>query len=168
MRPVGIAAIKAGIIPEETLDEFKRWGVLPPSKEYDLSPFDSIERAVEGIQEAIESEEQVRLQTTDLDLLRWYLDERNQRRGRLVLVDSDTEERATKTVSFSTIPGSGKIVFPWIADSIVELMTNGLTYLSYKDQDRNVRVRFTDVEEMYFGSVKAFMVCTGQEYEKHE
>lgn len=168
MRPVGVAAIRAGIIPEETLDEFKRWGALPTSKEYDLTPFPSIERAVEGIQEAIESEEQVRLQTTDLDLLRWYLDEKNQRRGRLVLVDSDTEERAVKTISFSVVPSSGKIIFPWVAESIIEMMTNGLTYLSYKDKDQNVRVLFTDVEEMYFGSVKAFMVCTAQEYVKDE
>ena len=168
MRPVGVAAIKAGIIPEETLDEFKRWGALPTMAEHDLKPFESIEDAVEGIQEAIESEEQVRLQTTDLDALRWYLDERNQRRGRLVLVDSDTEERATKTITFSVLPASGKLVIPWITESIIDMMSNGLTYLSYKDKDENVRVYFSDVEEMYFGSVKAFMMCTGKEYTKDE
>jgi len=168
MRPVGVAAIKAGIIPEETLDEFRRWGALPSIEEHDLSPFDSIEQAVEGIQEAIESEEQVRLQTTDLDALKWFLDPRNQRRGRLVLVDSETEERATKTITFSLMPVTGRIIIPWMAESIVDMMANGLTYLSYKDEGENVRVYFTDVEEMYFGSVKAFMVCVGKEYVKDE
>ncbi len=169
MRPVGVAAIRAGIIPEETLDEFRRWGMLPRGGEHNLRPFESIEDAVEGIQQAIESEEQVRLQTTDLDALRWYLNEKNQKKGRLVLVDSDTEERATKTITFGVLPASGKVIIPWIAESIVELMTNGLTYLSYKDSDGSVyRHYFEDVEEMYFGSVKAFMLCKSKEYVKDE
>lgn len=168
MRPVGVAAIKAGIIPEDTLNEFRRWGALPTQEEHDLEPYDSIEAAVYGIQEAIESEEQVRLQTTDLDALKWFLDARNQRRGRLVLVDNDTSERATKTITFCLMPATGKIIIPWMAESIVDMMANGATYLSYKEKDENVRVYFTNVEEMYFGSVKAFMMCTGKDYVKDE
>jgi hypothetical protein len=141
---------------------------MPDPKEHELHPFDTVEQAVEAIQQAIESEEHVRLQTTDLNLLRWFLDENNQRKGRLVLVNDRTGERATKTITFAVAPPAGKFIIPWVAESITDMMTNGQTYLGYKDGGVNCRVYFEDVEEMYFGEVKAFMVCVGKEYEKDE
>ncbi len=163
MRPVGIAAIRAGIIPEEALDEFQRWGALPKPDEHELHPFEDIEQAVIAIQDALDSEEQVRLQTTDLDLLRWYLDKNNHIKGRLVVVNGLTGKRATKTITFAIAPPAQKYVIPWSDESIEEVLTNGQTYLSYKKDDTNVRVYFDAAEDMYFGEVKVFVVCSGKE-----
>lgn len=168
MRPLGIAAIRAGIIPEETLDEFQRWGVMPNPKEHELHPFDDIEQAVMEIQRALDSEEQVRIQTTDLDVLRWYLDKENQIKGRLVIVNELTGERATKTVTFAIAPPADKYIIPWTSDSIVEILTNGQTYLSYKVDGVNHRVHFDEAEDLYFGDLKAFVVCMGREAEQDE
>ena len=164
MRPIGVAAIKAGLVSDDTLKEMKRWGLLPVGANDDLTPYASADAAIEGIREALESEEQVRIQTTDLDALHWYLNIENQRKGRLVLADTETGEKGSKTIVFSIFTPANKVLIPWVSESITELMLNGDSYLSYKDDDgTNKRIRFKDVEELYFGATKAFMACVPEE-----
>lgn len=115
------------------------------------------------IQEALESEEQSRLQSTELDLLKWFLQPQNQRKGRLVLIDPRMGTRASKTVTFC-VDAKGRYAIPWTSESIKDLMTNEHSYLSYKDEDgKNLRVFFMDLEDIYFGDVKAFMTCSSED-----
>jgi hypothetical protein len=161
MRPIALAAIRAGLIDESTVAQFKRWGMIP--RELDTSVLEDVDLAIERIQYALEDEEQVRLQSTDLDILQYYLDRRNQQKGQLVIVDTNTETKATKTVVFAVRSHIGRrqYIIPWVSESILEIITNGRTYLRYASDGKNVKVFFAEVAEMYFGEAKAFMVCDG-------
>jgi len=161
MRQLALAAVRAGIIDESIVTQMKRWGMVP--RDLDTSVLEDRDLAIERIQYALEDEDQVRLQSTDLDILRSWLDQKGQLRGQLVVVDTDKDSKATKTVTFSvrTRLQQPQYIIPWISESIAEILTNGKTYLRYSVDGKNVKVFFTEVNEMFFGDVKAFMVCTG-------
>jgi len=164
MRPLGKAAIRAGLIDDDALREMQRWRMVPQLEDEDLEPVGSVEEAVQLIQDALEAEEQVRLQSTDLDVLRHYLEPKNQRRGRLVIVNHETDTRGSKNITFCITPSRGYAI-PWTSETVEELMTNGFTYLSYKEEgdEKPRRVYFTSVDELYFGDIKAFMVCAAED-----
>lgn len=170
MRPLAEAAIEAGLIDEETLAQFRRWGMV--SK--DLAPREDVdvEDAVDSIQSALEAEEQVRLQTTDMDMLKFYMDKRNQRKGQLVLLNLDSGQKATKTIQFAFRPyleekasERDSFILPWLSDEVTAMMTNGKSYLRWKDETKNRRIYLVDSEDIFFGDVKMFVVCTGMEYD---
>jgi hypothetical protein len=49
-----------------------------------------------------------------------------------------------------------------VSESIAEMMTNGETYLRFKNvEGQNEHIKFMDVREVFFGDQKAFMVCVG-------
>ena len=158
MRPVGLAAIRAGLVSEEAMEEMHRWGMLPRDV---TEPPDTVdpEQAIIFIQEALEAEDQVSLKKTDLDILRVYLGGKNQHKGRMVIIDPDTEAKSSKNVAFCKMPGK-RYVIPWLSDSALDLLVNNHSYLSYREEgdEKPRRVYFLDVRELYFGDVKAFMV----------
>jgi hypothetical protein len=160
MRPLALATIQAGLIDPDTIAQFKRWGVIPRELKTDI--VEDVNLAVERIQFALEAEEQVRMQSTDLDILKYYMNKDNQRSGQLVVVDEATDAKASKTVVFAIRSRGSDIqyILPWMSESIVDILTNGKTYLRYSGDKSPAKVYFSDVEEMYFGNVKAFMVCT--------
>lgn len=163
MRPLALAAIQAGLIDEDVIAQFKRWGMVP--RTLDTTVREDPDLAIERIQFALEAEEQVRLQSTDLDILRYWMDKSNQQRGQIVIVDARVNTKATKTVLFALRRHGARTQFilPWISENITEILTNGHTYLRYDADGQNKKVFFTDVEEMYFGDTKAFLVCSGLE-----
>ena len=159
MRPVAVAVIRAGLVPEEVLAEFKRWK-LPISVVVE-EPKDVLQdpkQIVNVIRDALESAEQVHVRDTDLDILQRFLDPQYQRMGKLIIKDGD--EKATAKVNFCLTP-LGEYTIPWRSDSIFDLMTNGETHLRYSDPDGTSHsVHFSDVREVFIGDRKAFMVCT--------
>lgn len=175
MRPLAEATIRAGLIDESVLAQFRRWKVIPPDLEAEEGV--PLEDAVERIQMALESEEQVRIQATDLDLLKHYMTPANQLRGQLVLINPEADEsRATKSVTFAmreVLPNpitatehQYQYVIPWSGESIYDLMTNGRTYLRWSGPDgESQRVYFNEVDDLYFGDMQMFMVCKGEKDE---
>jgi hypothetical protein len=169
VRPLAEAAIEAGLIDDETLAQFKRWGMVPK----ELGPKDMTPtEVVESIQDALDAEEQVRLQTTDLDLLHEYMDPERQVKGQLVLINPDTEQRGTKTTTFvirssrlREKKGEVEYVLRWMSDSITDMITNGRSYLRWNDGEKSRRVYMVEAEDLYFGDIKMFLVCTGMEHE---
>lgn len=169
MRPLAEAAIEAGLIDDETLAQFRRWGMVPK----ELAPKQMTpDEAIEAIQDALDAEEQVRLQTTDLDLLHEYMDPEKQTRGQLVLINSSTDQRGTKTVTFvirssrlREKKGEVEYIIPWFSDSITEMLTNSKSYLRWNDGEKSRRVYMVEAEDLYFGDIKMFLVCTGMEDE---
>lgn len=158
MRPVAEAALRAGLVDPYALAEMMRWGIVP--RDANDEPYENADEAVQAIDEALISEDQVQLKKTDLDLLRTYLHEENQRKGRLVVVDPTTNERANRTITFSRVPGN-RYVIPWMSNNTFELLVNCESYLSFKEDeadDKPKRVYFNNAEEIFFGDVKAFMV----------
>lgn len=163
MRPLAEATVRAGLIDDDTLAQFRRWGFVPkdlvPDK--DKTPQESLE----AIQAALETEEQVRLQVTDLDLLRHYMAVDNQLRGQIVLINPETEQRGTKTVTFAKriSHGRSQFVLPWLSEGVTDLLVNGKSYLRWTEEGKSNRVYLVDYEDLYFGDVRMFIVCTGVE-----
>lgn len=155
MKPVAAAAVRAGLVDDDMLRELRRWGFVPSTD--GLVPYTSVEEAVEGIRDALESEDQVALKRTDLDLLRRYLNKDEQVKGRLVIIDPDTDERASKAVVFCTLPGR-RYVLPWLGTHSPDLLVNGESYISYKVNGASMRAYFSSFEELCIGEVKAFIV----------
>jgi hypothetical protein len=136
-------------------------------RDLNSAPFDTVESAVEAIDDAIHGEDHVRLQKTHLDLLKKYLNKDNQKTGRLVIVDPVADSRASKTVTFCKVSGE-RYVIPWISDESFELLVNRESYLSYREEANSAkptRVYFDNAEELFFGDVKAFMILEADRVE---
>jgi hypothetical protein len=151
------AILKAAIIPPETLEELKRWGMEVPE---DIRPEPNLRRALDGIQESVESKELVEFRLTHLDALSIY--ERGQQKGRLYYAMPDNSkfgEKKTKTtfvaVTYAIMP-SGDYLIPWTDEDISDLIVDRGTYLKPAS---GKRVYFKDVSSHFYGEQKAFMVC---------
>lgn len=143
------AVALSGALDEGQLQELNKWR-LPieiPSDE----PFESPEDAVAAIESALEGENQVEVRTTDLDVLKQYL--RTQRKGKLHLATE--AESGTWDVTFG-ITTLGQYIVPWRTDSISEILMNGESHLL----DGRRKVYISDVQDLYFGETKVFIVCT--------
>jgi len=166
MRPLAKAAIAAGLIDDETLNAFKRWGFVPRGTEAGTC---SPSEAIEAIQSALEDEGQVRLQATDLDVLRYYQDASNQMNGQLVLVDRSSGERMTKTVTFAirSVQGRAEYIIPYISDPVTSLLSNGDSYLRWGKSGGSTRIYIVEAEPLFFGEDCMFLLCAPVEAEDH-
>jgi hypothetical protein len=156
MRPLSVAVVRAGLISEDVLGEFKRWG-LPVEIVPEEKMLSSPEAVANVVMDALESEDQVRVRDTDFEVLRTYLDAKHQIQAKLHLDNGEGEKSTAKIVVCRTVMGDFAI--PWRGDNIAELITNGLTHLTYEVDGEKHKVVFTSVEEMYLGEHKAFMIC---------
>lgn len=142
---------RVGIIDPLMLAELRRWG-FPIAETPEGTRIDDPEAAIEAIQEAIESEEQVEVRTTDLDVFKQYVE--TCKDGKLHLVAR--EQHGEFTVSFGRTKYGNEYIIPWRTSSVEEFMTNGETYLL----DGRRKIYFSDIREVFYGDVKAFMICT--------
>ncbi len=158
MRPIAFAVARAGLVPPEVMQEIRRWG-LPVEllSVEDKDVLTNPKQVVDLIQRALEDVDQVQISETDLDLLTRYLDPAYRQEGTLVVKHDD--QKTSVKVNFSTTP-LGEYAIPWMSESIVDFLTNGQTYLRFKLNGANERVKFSNVREVFFGETKAFMVCT--------
>lgn len=159
MSDLSQAVARSGALDANMLRELVRWrlpGVVVP----DDGQFNTPEEAVEAIEEAVTSKDQVEVRVTDLDVLKNFLQTR--KTGKLHIVNdegpSEQEAKGTWSVTFGTIKRTNHTdyILPWNSDSIEALLTNGRSYLL----DDKKRVYFSLVTELYFGDQKAFIVCT--------
>jgi hypothetical protein len=156
-----IAVLRAGFVPDETVNELSRWGGFSIPDEMEIETNRRL--ALENIREATESRETVEVRMTDLDALKFY--EEHQRLGRLyysISAGEPGDPRRKRTtfvdVTYAKTP-IGNYIIPWTdQDSdIFDLMLDEGTYLKPAGE---TRVHFANVDELYFGEQKAFMICT--------
>lgn len=147
--------IKSGIIPPNVLSEVKRWGlpagddVQPPGE---LEPEMTVQQLCDKIDEAIQSEGYVLTRETDLEAVKQYIETMTQSVLHLVMEDG-------KASNFTVHAGrntAGEIIIPWRSDNITDLLTNGESYLKINKE----KVFFSNARELFYGSNKAFIVCT--------
>lgn len=147
--------VKYGLVPPSMLEELKRWGmpvgdVKPAVRDLQAEP--TIEKLCSAIDEAIQSEGYVLLRETDLEAIPQYLNSMRPAVIHLVVEDgtgSDFESQVGHTKS-------GDYIFPWRGDGITDLLTNGESYLKIDGQ----KIFFGSARELFYGSNKAFVVCT--------
>jgi len=158
MKPVAIAVVRSGLVNNDVMTELRRWG-FPVELVQEDKILKNPRQIVDLIQNALESADQVKISETDLDVLSRYIDPRYRREGTLVAKDGDQKAVSKVTFCVTTL---GEYAIPWVSESIFELMTNGETYLRFKNiEGENERIKFIDVREVFFGEQKAFMVCMG-------
>lgn len=152
--PLAAAIVGSGIL-EDQIKEFQKWGT-PVDALLDGPISYQAEDLVTHIEQALQKEEQVVPRTTDLEILQYFLS--NQKTGILHLqIESESTDFE---ISFA-INSLGEYIFPWNGEQLTNEMVNGLTYLKIGD----AKAFFADVQELFFGERKAFMVCKVGTYE---
>lgn len=159
MRHVADAVVRAGLVDESVLDEFARWGVHITAVP-DKGILSDSAAVVEHIREAIEGEDMVRIDETDLDLLRRYLDRKHQKEGRLILKEGKKHQTLNITFCLTEL---GEYAIPWVDEDTPDVLTNGQTHLKWNDGEKDRDIYFSDVRELCYGSRKAFIVCEPNE-----
>jgi hypothetical protein len=150
-----LAVLRADIVPGEMVNELTRWGNLEVPEKIELEQ--DLREALADIREAVESHDTVAVRMTDLNAIKLY--EENQRSGRLYYSTGGPSPRTTFVdVTYAKTP-IGNYIIPWTdQDSdIFDLMMDEGTYLKPAGE---TRVHFANVDELYFGEQKAFMICT--------
>ncbi len=149
-KPVTVAMLRTGLVPESVLNEMQHWG-LPVVFTEKTQHLNTAEDIVECIREAVEDDATVKLRDTDLDVLSTYLKRHFQ--GHLVILDLDTGKTKRVSCTYAILP-NGRYVIPWTAEYIGDVLVDPKSYLM--DVNRK-HVRFDDVEELFFGGRKAFV-----------
>ena len=147
--------VLAGIIDKDMVTEIACWG----SPLHELLDLDwdeiptSTEEALERIRKAIEDRDQVEIRSTDLDIMRRYLE--NQQEGKLHLEDPVTDQKSNIKVTFA-FTEMGQVIIPWRNETITDLLYNPESYLKIDSG----KFFFGNVEELFFGKQKTFLFCT--------
>lgn len=165
MRPIANAVVQAGLIDDSVLDEMARWGIHITAVP-DQGILSNAQSVVDHIREAIEGEDQVRIDETDLDILRRYLDRKQQKTGRLILRDED-KHQTTMKVNFC-LTEMGEYAIPWTDGEVPTLLINGESHLKWNDGEKERDIYFFSLRELYYGSRKAFVVCAPSHEDTHE
>ena len=151
------AVVEAGLVDSAVLSQLNRWGV--PIEAIPSKTLKSLDEVVSHVREAIESEDMISIEETDLDLLQSFLDDSKRSKGKLIIKDEDKSR--TLSVQFvRTMMGS--VAIPWVDKDSPDLLINEGTHLKYEDGDQRATVSFVDYRMVYFGSKRAFVVCEVQ------
>jgi hypothetical protein len=155
MHPIATAVLNTGLIDPAVLEEMRRWGLHIETPEVEPAP-KTPEEVTARIQDALESEGYILVRETDLTVLEQYSQTATQ--GLMHLIFDDDEEHLQDTtfpVSFGRTP-LNEYILPWTSATIADVIVNGMTHLI----DGPNEVYFKEVRELFFGDMKAFMICT--------
>lgn len=154
-RPLVEVIVQAQILDEDSLREFRKWG-LPIDVGPQGTPLETHEEIMNAIYEALDSHEQVEIRETDLHAVELWRDAKNHQNGTLVLKHG--EERASNACVYCVAP-NGDIIIPWTGGDITDILTNGNSYLRINVDGNPRRHYFCDAKELFFGEKKAFVAC---------
>ena len=155
-KPVTKVIMEAGLIDDQALAQLRKWGLLTTVAE--VQNFKDPEIIVNRIREALEGDELVELRSTDLDLIRHYLNSRL--KGKLHVPNPENEEKMVALPVEYCVTKMGEYVIPWTSDGIQDLLLHDKTYLKIME---GTKIRFSRVRELYYDSKKAFVVCAPME-----
>lgn len=154
MTEIGIrtrTVLMAGILPPEVVEQMQRWGCIPREVEVQASSTLNEEKTAEMLRMALDSDAVTELRDTDLDIVKFYLE--NKQRARLYLPEGGD---ASYVEVFYCLTSLGEIVIPWQGENIRDLLLDNQSYLK---PPGGAPVYFADVRDLYFGETKAFIVC---------
>lgn len=161
--PLAKAAIQSGLIEQGALDEIRRW--RPPLDLPETAPPApaDINEAAERIEQVLQEEGMITTRETDLEVLQQYLASQKSGILHIELVDDIADGlMPTRKTEFEVIYGrtrSNDYIFAYRGDTMAEEITNGLSYLQL-DDETGKKIFFMHTREVFYGDVKAFMVCT--------
>jgi hypothetical protein len=143
------AIAKSGVLDGDLLKEFRRWGLPVDAVEPPARPA-SLQELSQLIQTALEEEDLVITKVTDLEVVKAYMS--TQKKGRLHIITDEGKSTAEVTFGRNRL---GEYIIPWRSETIQNEIANGFTFL----KDGTDKVFFSDVQEIFFGDEKVFMVC---------
>jgi hypothetical protein len=155
--------VKSGIVDPVMLKELSIWGA-PIEEVFDMDWDDAphtLEEVLLRIRQAVEDRDRVEIRSTDLDIMRRYLE--HQEEGKLHLEDPITDQKSNIKVFFART-GMGQIIIPWRSETIEDLLISPESYLKVGD----TKLFFGAVEELFFGKQKTFLLCSVAEVEKKD
>lgn len=151
------AVLKSGIITPNMLQEMKRFSPTL-DRDAETSEPKELEEAARLIADALESAEYALVKETDLEVLRQYIDTSVEGFLHIEALDAKPVE-VIVTYGRTKL---GEYIIAWRGDSIADVITNGMTYLStlisHPDEVPE-DVYFRDMRELWFGDNKAFILC---------
>jgi hypothetical protein len=143
--------VNAGLITEETLEQFRRWGMpLPEGYAPNLSKPEEVVFAIERI---LQSEGYVLTRETDLEILTRYMHARQTGLLHLVIPEDGGEETDVPCEFART--ELGEYILPHRGSIVSELLVNGKTYLIAGGR----KVFFQSARDLFYGEQKVFVVC---------
>ena len=155
MRKLAEVIVRSGIISESQRTEFMRWSGMEQS--INVSPPSDATMFIQQIELAMQEEEMILLRETDLEALQLFLHYQKKGSLHLGVAGEDGEPIIVNAVDVSyAVRKTGEYIIPWTSESMEELLVNGFTYFLNAD---GAKVYFRDVRELFYGDVKAFMVC---------
>ena len=144
--------LKSGIVEEDTLKEFRRWGLPLPEAEPVAGAAVTRDNLASMLERAMQEEGYVLLRETDLDVLPRFL--QTMRPAVLHLTNEAVQDVEIRTMVGLQV--TGEYIVPWNADTITDWVMNGETYLEVQGK----KIFFSDARELFFGGTKAFLLCT--------
>ena len=154
----------SGLIPEDMLQQFYKWKMLTTHAAADDT--NTAQDIVETVIGILDTEGMTLIRETDLNIVRQYLSTQNI--GQLVIKEGDSGEQTTVVdVSFGRTL-LGEVVIPWRGgDQVLDLITNGHTYLSTVVGEHLQFTYFSNAKSAYFGDMQAFILCQPSSVEDH-
>ncbi len=155
MNPLATVVVQSGLVDRDMVKELVSWGLPVEIPEEMPPPPKNLVELNELLERALQHEGLVTVRETDLEVLKLFM--LSQRPGTLHVVAGDGEADIPVMYAQNTnAPDRLEYIIPFTSESIVNEMTNGETYLR---DAQNCQYYFSDVRELFFGDVKAFMVC---------
>ena len=143
--------VRAGILDDTQLAEFRRWGLLDDNTPAKIEP-KTAEQFVTEVEKALEDRDMILVRETDLEAVQFFI--QNNREGSLHLEVADPAINTDVPVRYSTNL-LGEYIFPWMGENMLTVLVNGLSYMSTPEG----KVFFCDARELFYGEIKAFIVC---------
>ena len=153
-KPVTSAVIDTGIIDFDDIEQLRRWGLLAEAESHPEN-YPTHKSVLKRIREAVGSEDAVEMRKTDLDLAKDW--EKEHSSCRLYVPVPDERNKVVGINIEYHRTKMGDYVIPWTTDNIFDLMLDEETHLRVPGVGK---VYFVDVEELYYGAQKVFMICT--------
>lgn len=155
MSEVSKIVVQAGLVDGSVVSELKRWGSPVEVPEGVKIEPEAVPLAIER---ALQEDPYIQVRETDLEILQLYL--RSQRSG-IIHFEPMTGDAYEFEITYG-MSRLGEFIVPWTAEDIIELMTNGATYLMHA----GTKVFMKDARELFYGNKKAFMICTPDNHER--
>lgn len=153
MNPVSLMALKLGLISPEMREQFAQWGEVS-----DIEPVaaPSHEMIDEMIERALQSDDVALPKVTNLECIQQFCS--TQRLGKLFLTMNGMKSEFPVVFGVSLF---GDIILPWRSEDIRDVLLDPTSsYLEWETSEGRRSVIFRSIEDIYYGDVKAFMLCT--------
>lgn len=140
-----------GIIKPEQLAELQHWGYGTGAQQVPTdTPEDTAPKFLQRLDRLMDDDILMLIRETDLEALGRFLKE--QKKGELIFGEDYPAMDA-----YYGVLRTGEYLLPWLSEDVLELLTSPNACLKTVSGSS---VYFSNIRELFYGNVRAFMVCT--------